>query len=77
MPRRHLQQRGPALLQVAPGHAVPPGVEEETPARVWLVRQVVDDPSGHHDWVIEATVDLDASDETGEAVVMATAMRRL
>jgi hypothetical protein len=29
------------------------------------------------DWVIEAVVDLDATDEAGEAVVLTTAMRRL
>jgi hypothetical protein len=45
--------------------------------RTWKVRQTLDDPEGHHDWVIEAEVDLDATDEVGEAVVLATAMRRL
>ena len=35
------------------------------------------DPAGHHDWVIGATVDLDASDAAGEAVVLTTALRRL
>ena len=35
------------------------------------------DPAGDHDWVIEAEVDLDASDEVGEPVVLATALRRL
>ena len=34
-------------------------------------------PSGHHDWVIDAVVDLDASDEAGELVLMTTAMHRL
>ena len=38
---------------------------------------MLDDPEGHHDWVIEATVDLDASDEVGEPLVMVSAMRRL
>ena len=56
---------GPALLSV-----------EET-GRTWPVRQTLHDPAGHHDWVIEATVDLDASDAVGEAVVLATALRRL
>ena len=69
--------RGPQLLQVSPTIGVPAGVDDETPRRIWLVRQVIDDPEGHHDWVIEATVDLDASDEVGEAVLQATAMRRL
>ena len=35
------------------------------------------DPEGHHDWVIEAVVDLDASDEAGELVLATTAMHRL
>jgi superfamily II RNA helicase len=35
----------------------------------WLVRQILDDPAGHHDWAITAEVDLAASDEAGTAVV--------
>jgi hypothetical protein len=52
--------RGPALLQVTrePGQ--------------WLVRQVIDDPEGDHDWAITAVVDLGASNETGEAAVTVT-----
>jgi superfamily II RNA helicase len=69
--------RGPELLQVSATNGVPAGIDDETLRRIWLVRQVIDDPEGHHDWVIEATVDLDASDEVGEAVLQATAMRRL
>jgi hypothetical protein len=57
--------RGPALLAV------------EESGRVWHARQVLHDPSGHHDWAIEATVHLDASDAAGAAVVLATALRRL
>ena len=57
--------RGPALLSI------------ETTGRVWPLRQTLHDPAGDHDWVIEATVDLDASDAAGEAVVLATALRRL
>ena len=52
--------RGPALLQVP-----------REPGR-WLVRRVVDDPEGDHDWAITAEVDLAASDEAGEAVVAVT-----
>ena len=33
----------------------------------WRVRQTLHDPEGHHDWVVDAVVDLDASDEAGEA----------
>ncbi|QWF20223.1 DUF3516 domain-containing protein [Nocardioides sp. LMS-CY] len=57
--------RGPALLVV------------ERDGRRWPVRQTVHDPEGHHDWVIEAVADLDASDAAGELVLSAVAMRRL
>lgn len=45
--------------------------------RAWSVRQTLADPAGHHDWVIEAEVDVDASDELGELVLTTVAMRRL
>jgi len=35
----------------------------------WLVTQRLDDPSGHRDWAMRATVDLAASDEAGAAVI--------
>jgi superfamily II RNA helicase len=57
--------RGPDLL------AVPRS------GRRWEVRQTIHDPAGNHDWVIEAVVDLDASDELGELVLTTTAMRCL
>jgi hypothetical protein len=57
--------RGPDLIQVS--------VEGST----WQVRQTIDDPAGDRDWVIEAVLDLAATDEIGEAVLMTTAMRRL
>ncbi len=40
--------------------------------RRWVVRQTFEDPEGHRDWGISATVDLDASDAAGEAVVTVT-----
>ncbi|WP_093186031.1 DEAD/DEAH box helicase [Sanguibacter gelidistatuariae] len=40
--------------------------------RLWTVRQVLDDPDGDHDWAITVIVDLDASDEAGEAVLRVT-----
>lgn len=58
--------RGPALLAV-----------EKSPAGEWRAVQTLHDPEGHHDWVVEAVVDLAASDEAGEAVVRTEAMRRL
>lgn len=57
--------RGPALLSV------------EESGRRWEVRQTIHDPEGHHDWLIEAVVDVDASDGSGELVLSATAMQRL
>ena len=60
---------GPALFQL---QTDPPGR-----AGVWLVRQVLDDPAGDHDWGIDAYVDLAASDEAGSAVLRVTALRRL
>lgn len=43
----------------------------------WTARQILDDPAGDHDWGISATVDLAASDEAGEAVVIITGVDRL
>ncbi|MGO2096633.1 MAG: DEAD/DEAH box helicase [Candidatus Microbacterium stercoravium] len=43
----------------------------------WTVRQILDDPTGDHDWGISATIDLAASDEAGEAVVTVTGVDRL
>ncbi len=54
--------RAPELLMIDPS---PPG----TDGRFWLARQIIDDPEGHHDWAIVATVDLDASDAAGEPVI--------
>ncbi|MBO3738925.1 DEAD/DEAH box helicase [Actinoplanes flavus] len=54
--------RGPAFLHIEPGPAV------------WTVRQVFEDPAGDHDWGIEATVDLAASDEAGTAAITVTAV---
>jgi hypothetical protein len=54
--------RGGELFQVVEGE------------RSWSVRQVLDDPSGDHDWAITATVDLAASDEEGEPVIEVLAL---
>lgn len=70
--------RGPQLLTVTATTGAPPGAAEpDAPHRLWLARQTLHDPAGDHDWVIEATVDLDASDEAGEPVVLTTGFRRL
>lgn len=49
----------------------------EQGAAQWTARQIFDDPAGDHDWGISATVDLAASDEAGQAVVMVTGVDRL
>ena len=49
--------RGPHLLMI------------DYQADRWHVRQILDDPAGHHDWAITAEVDLPASDEAGVAVL--------
>jgi superfamily II RNA helicase len=45
--------------------------------RRWLVRQTLADPAGDHDWVLEAEVDIDGSDEAGELVLRTLALRHL
>jgi hypothetical protein len=62
--------RGPALLVIGPEETTPEG-------RRRGVRQTIADPAGHHDWVIEATVDCDASDAAGELVITTEALRQL
>jgi hypothetical protein len=57
--------RGPGLLIIT-----------EEPG-LWKVRQIFDDPAGNHDWGISAEVDLEASDETGTAVLRVTGVNRL
>ena len=57
--------RGPGLFRVTEH------------GRRWEVRQVLDDPAGDHDWVVDAMVDLDASDEADEAVLRVTAVHQL
>ena len=57
--------RGPDLLRV------------ERTGRSWPTTQTLHDPAAHHDWVIEALVDVDASDELGELVLVTQAFRRL
>ncbi|MET1007359.1 MAG: DUF3516 domain-containing protein, partial [Propionibacteriaceae bacterium] len=57
--------RGPAMLLI-----------EQKPDR-WLVRQILDDPAGDHDWGISAEVDLAASDDHGVAVLTVTDVGQL
>ena len=70
--------RGPDLLVVGDERTGEPvGAEDGTTSRLRDVRQTIHDPEDHHDWVIEAVVDCDATDEAGELVLATTAMRRL
>jgi superfamily II RNA helicase len=57
--------RGPELLMIDQG-----------PDR-WLVRQILDDPEGDHDWGISAEVDLAASDAAGAAALRITDVGQL
>jgi hypothetical protein len=59
--------RGPKLLRI----------EEVPEDALWRVRQVFDDPEGHHDWGISAEVDLAGSDQEGEAVIRVTGVDRM
>jgi len=56
------QARSPALLVIEPPVAV-------DGRRTRTVRQIIDDPEGHHDFAIVAVIDLDASDAAGEPVI--------
>ncbi|GAA4175774.1 DEAD/DEAH box helicase [Phytohabitans flavus] len=49
--------RGPSLLMIDQGRDR------------WTVRQIIDDPAGHHDWAITAEVDLAESDDLGAAAI--------
>ncbi len=54
------EARGPALFRV---------VEAEDH---WVVAQILDDPDGDRDWRISAELDLTATDEAGELVLVTT-----
>ena len=70
--------RGPAYFWMGPEeNGEPPGAPEGTTARLRQVRQTLADPQGHRDWVVEAVVDLDATDAAGELVLAATGLRSL
>ena len=60
--------RSPALVSID---------DSDASTGVWRVEQTIDDPDGNHDWRIRATVDLDASDEEGAAVLHVDEVVRL
>ena len=55
------QARGPALFRI-----------DDEDADHWVVTQILDDPDGDHDWRITAELDLAATDEAGELVLVTT-----
>ena len=55
------EARGPALFRI-----------DEEDADHWVVTQILDDPDGDHDWRITAELDLAATDEAGELVLVTT-----
>jgi superfamily II RNA helicase len=57
--------RGPALLLI-----------DQKPDR-WVVRQILDDPAGDHDWALNADIDLAESDRIGAAAVHLTSVAQL
>lgn len=56
------EARGPALFRV---------VED---GNVWHLAQILNDPEGDHDWRITADLDLPATDEIGELVIVTTGL---
>ena len=61
--------RGPGLLIINEDAGGERGEDEQRGARIWTVRQILDDPAGDHDWGITARIDLARSDAEGTAVV--------
>lgn len=57
--------RGPNLLIITPD------------TTTWKVRQIFADPANHHDWGIDATINLADSDEAGYPVITVTRVGRL
>ncbi len=69
----HADARSAAMLVVdeTPGEVLG---EERGAGRAWIVRQILADPEGDHDWSITAVVDLEESDAAGVAVVRVTSV---
>lgn len=70
--------RGPSYVAIGEERrGEPVGAPEGTTARIRRVRQIVRDPDDNRDWVLDAVVDCDASDEAGELVLATSALHRL
>ena len=66
-----------ASIDIGPDARSSPRFRLEATGRSWRVRQTILDPEGYGDWVVVATVDLDASDEEGRPVMALDAVERL
>ena len=65
--------RSARWVRIEREHPDPPSEE----GRWWLLVQTLSDPADDHDWVLEAALDVNASDAAGEPVLVVTALRRL
>jgi hypothetical protein len=67
--------RSSALVRIVETGETPHG--EDLAPGTWFVRQTLADPDGDRDWVLDAVVDLAASDEAGHVVVEVVRAGRL
>ncbi|MCW3158432.1 DEAD/DEAH box helicase [Micropruina sonneratiae] len=71
------QARGPSYLALGPEAGGEPVGAPGVTARLRPVRQTLRDPDDNRDWVLDAVVDCDATDEAGELVLAVSAAYRL
>ena len=71
------EAHGPSYLALGPERLGEPVGATGVHARIRPVRQILRDPDDNRDWVLDAVVDCDTSDEAGELVLAATALHRL
>ena len=69
--------RGPSYLVLGPEQTGEPVGASGLSARIRPVRQILRDPDDNRDWVLDAVVDCDATDEAGELVLAVGAAYRL
>ncbi|MFT3861082.1 DEAD/DEAH box helicase [Micropruina sp.] len=71
------EARGPSYLAQGPEQTGEPVGTTGVTARIRPVRQTLRDPDDNRDWVLDAVVDCDATDEAGELVLAVSALHRL
>ena len=71
------EAHGPSYLALGPERLGEPVRATGVHARIRPVRQILRDPDDNRDWVVDAIVDCDATDEVGELVLAVTAAYRL